>query len=114
LFAAGKLTGAVIQTLAQANLLKQVDGAGPQLRGNAAGKERHQHVVDGGQVAQQVETLKHEAHLLAPKGTSLASRHAAQTLSCHCEFARSWLVQGTEQLQQSALAAAGWSQHERK
>ena len=65
LLAAGELVGAVVEAVAQADLREQLGGPLLLLRRHAPGQERHQHVLEGREVADQVERLEDEADLVA-------------------------------------------------
>ena len=73
LLAAGELIRPVIQAVGQADVGQQLGRPLPLLGRHAPRQERHQHVLQRRQVADQVERLEDEADLVAAIGVLLDS-----------------------------------------
>ena len=71
----------MIETVAQPDLVEKLNRSGSKFGRNASRKKRDQHVIDGSEVAEQIEALKNEADLLSPKVVSLVRGHTTQSLS---------------------------------
>ena len=73
--------------------------------GNAERHERRLDVLEGRQRGDEVETLEHEADLLATDARELVIGERTETGSLQLDGSRRRAVEGAEHLQQSGLAA---------
>ena len=104
LFAAGKLVGAVVEAVAEADGGEQLDGLDLHLGGDAAGEERDEDVLDRGEVADEVEGLEDEADLVAAIGILLGFGHRREVAALDDDLAGGGAVEGAEEVEERTLA----------
>ena len=100
--------GQVVQALSEAQQLRQLIQI-PFIRLLFVQKQRHQDVFPGRQHRQKVELLENKAHLPAAEGGQLLVRKCINFLAVIGQAPRGRVVQPGQQMEQGALAAAGWA-----
>ena len=107
LLAAGELAGPAAQAMRHAHQMQQFLRP-PAPLGAAGEQHRHLHVLDRGEVGNQVAgaVLPHEAHLLAPVADQLKARQRQQVAPGHGDLPGRGQVQAADYVEQRRLAAA--------
>src|SRR5205085_11808627 len=88
LFAAGKLAGPVVETLAEPDTLEQLERpfSGRRTR-NAGDEQRHHHVFNRIEVAEKMMELKHEADVLPAHRRPFPARQPVNVYAAHPDTA---------------------------
>ncbi len=68
----------MVQAVAEADVAKQLFGALAKVRRNTLRQKRDERIVDGVQIAEQVETLKDETDIVAPVRVAFRGRLPCQ------------------------------------
>ncbi len=93
LLAAGKLGGAVIHAVAQADLLKDLPGASLRMSGGSSlNQQRHTDVLHAAQGGDEIEGLEDEADVLCTKSSRASTAHAAQVLAKNRDLAGTFIT----------------------
>ena len=105
--------GTVVQAVAHPDLPQELLRLRPQLGRDAERDVRQEHVAERREIADQVEGLVDEPDPLAPVGVLLGLGHRGDVPAVDPDRARGRAVEGTEQVQQRALARARRADDER-
>ena len=109
LLAAGQVVGSMQKSVGQAKASQQLSSLLTKLIRNASRKIRHEHVVNGVQIAQQIEALEDEPHVVAAVSVSLREQHRSELVTVHLDRSAAWQIERTQQVQQAAFPAARWT-----
>src|SRR5271165_72769 len=102
----------MVETVAEANLGEQLSGALLLLGRDSPGQEGNEHVLEGREVADQVERLEDEADLFAAIKIRHRLGHGDEILSVDQDRALGWPVDGSQHVEKRALARAAGSDDE--
>src|SRR5271165_4263997 len=81
-------------------------------RGHTPGKERNQHVLEGREIADQVERLKDKADLLAAIDVLASLGHGDETLAIHLDLTAAGPVNCSQHVQERTLTRAAGADDE--
>src|SRR5262249_23644473 len=104
----------MVLPIAESNLIEKVRGPLPLLGSDAAGKKGNKHILECGEIADQVERLEDEAYLLTAGAGLGAFRHRDQVLPVHQDLALSRPVDRPQHVEERTLARAARTDDEGK
>lgn len=112
LFSAREFCGSVLLPVGESDVLEQIDGLLSERVVDADRQEGGQDVFQGTEVAEQVEALEDEPDFVASKLVLIVTRELVDLATPDGDRACCGSIESTEQVEQCAFAAAGWSEYE--
>src|SRR5688572_333263 len=107
LLPSGQFRRAVVQALAEADILKELRGALRSFGGwNPGLCHRQGDILRGRQDRKQIKALEHEPDRAQPESRRFTIAHAIDSLSLYRDGPRGWLVDHSDEVEQRRLPAA--------
>lgn len=110
-FPAGKLAGAMGESMAKTDALEELASAFGGIGGRAAGVGQcgNENIFQHGTLGQQMVRLKNEANLLVANGGEFRLGEVREFFAVQLNATASGGVERAEDVEQGAFAAAGWA-----
>ncbi len=114
LLAPGELVGAMIEPAAQTDPAEKLHRPPPEFLGNPARQKGHEDILDGRQIAEQIEALKNKAHIGSAVFVPLAGGQSREPFAVDNDLAGGRFIERPDQIQQRALSAPRWPDDKRE